>query len=397
MPRVLFITARQPYPLDDGWRIRVFHLIKGWREFGADVDLIHFKHDSETLAEINGLAELCSEMHTVTRDKAYAWKDLLKGLVSPKPFSVYNYKVPRMKQLILEMTSKAPYDVIQVEDVVMAQYLPENSQALCILDMHNVESYLLKRYGRTEDNLLKRAYAMLTARKLRNYEIDTCSRFDRVLVCSEEDRAILHSYGVQERIDVLPNGVDCGYFNPFDFESTTDELVFVGSMDYHANISGVLHFVRNILPLIREKCPEVSFWIVGKNPPDEIRRLADKRIVVTGMVADVRPYLARAKVAVVPLLVGGGTRLKILEAMASGKPVVATSVGAEGIDARNGEHLILADSPEEFARAVLAFLDDPRRCADIGRLARSFVAQQYDWKSVAHSLCRDLPALRGQG
>ncbi|MBU4035656.1 MAG: glycosyltransferase, partial [Proteobacteria bacterium] len=151
---------------------------------------------------------------------------------------------------------------------------------------------------------------------------------------------------------------------------------------------------RNILPLIRQEYPEIRFSIVGKNPPYAIQNLAEGRIVVTGIVPDVRPYFARARVVVVPLLVGGGTRLKILESMAMGRPIVSTTLGAEGISARHGEHLMLADEPAVFAKNVVELINNPEKSQAMGQTARKFVKQHFDWTSITNSLCRDLSSLK---
>jgi len=389
MRRILFIAARLPYPLNDGWKIRTYHLLKGWKDAGASVDLISFSSDPESEDKINCLKELCADIQFVHREKAYSRKDLVKGLLFRIPFSVYNYQVTEMQRLVSEKISNTRYDIIQIEDVVMAQYLPVQQKTLYLLDMHNVESHLLKRYSKWEHNLAKKTYANLTAKKLKHYEKKACPMFDKVLVCSNEDKAILRSYGILSDIEVLPNGVDCDYFKPIG-KSETNDLVFVGSMDYHANVSGVIHFIQNILPLIWRKYPEVRLYIVGKNPPESVRGLENERIIVTGMVKDVRTYLQKAKVAVVPLLVGGGTRLKILEAMASGIPVVSTTVGAEGISGRNDEHFFLADDANQFAETVLTLLADQKKCNAVGTAARNLVESLYAWSSLTDKFNRSI-------
>lgn len=387
MLRVLMLTARLPYPIDDGWKIRTYHLIKGWNESGAQVDLISFVHPEESGSRPQGFSDLCGDIRLVPREKSYAWSDLFKGLVSKIPFTIYNYSEPQMHYEVDQMLADRKYDIIQVEDIVMAQYLPvADLGVIRILDMHNIESHLLERYAKNEPNFLKKIFALLTSRKLRSYEVDACKLFDKVLICSDEDKNILQQCGIGVPLEVLPNGVDCEYFCPPEKNCEANDLVFVGSMDYHANISGVLYFVHNVFPLILRRHPETLFIIVGKNPPEIIQNLANDHILVTGMVPDVRPYLARARVVVVPLLVGGGTRLKILEAMAWGRPIVATSLGAEGIKASHGENILLADTPPAFAEHVVDLLGDSDKCRKIGRVAREFVMAFYAWNILTDRL-----------
>jgi len=395
MKRVLFLTARVPAPLDDGWKIRTFHLLKGFAENRWQVDLLSFCNSGQSVEDFPELQSLCNQIQLVPRTKAYSPLDLCRGLLFAAPFHVYNYRVQAMVDL-LQGWNLQPYDLVQIEDVVMAQYLNKAmAGAVRILDMHNVESDLLHRYAEQEKSLLKKIYAQLTATKLTRYEGRVAGNFHQILVCSGNDRDLLSRNGLSIPVRVVPNGVDCEHFHPVRCDAAPNDLVFVGSMDYHANISGAIHFVRNILPLIWQKNPGVRFTIVGKNPPDAIRRLAEERIIVTGMVPDVRPYFAQAQVVVVPLLVGGGTRLKILEAMAMGKPVVSTTLGAEGIPARHGKQLLLADEREEFAKSVIELLKDQDKSRAMGQAARKFVEQNFAWSSITRALCLELPTLAG--
>ncbi|MDO9583011.1 MAG: glycosyltransferase [Desulfomicrobium sp.] len=388
---VLFLTARVPAPLDDGWKIRTFHLMQGYVRNGWRVDLLSYCQPEQEPGDFPELQALCRQLHLVPRTKAYSPMDLLRGLVLSTPFHVHNYHLQAMVDAVQEMATGQAYDLVQIEDVVMAQYVvPAMDNSLRILDMHNVESALLRRYAEKDGNLFKKIYARLTAAKLEGYERDVAGKFHKVLVCSVQDRGLLQDKTMSTPIQVTPNGVDCDYFQPLPMDPASKDLVFVGSMDYHANISGVLFFVHNILPLIHQKYPETHFTIVGKNPPEAIRRLTGERVAVTGMVPDVRPYLARARVVVVPLLVGGGTRLKILEAMACGKAIVSTPMGAEGISAKDSQHFCLADTAHEFAQVTIQLLQEPALCQRIGTAAATFVTERFDWRLITDDLCRSL-------
>jgi glycosyltransferase involved in cell wall biosynthesis len=206
--------------------------------------------------------------------------------------------------------------------------------------------------------------------------------FDRVFVCSADDRTRLAAISPAAAIDVVPNGIDVDAFTPDDRIASDGSLAFVGTMDYHANVTGALHFVEHILPVVRRRHPRVITYIIGKSPTDEIRALASDTVRVTGAVPDVRPFLNRAAVSVVPLLVGGGTRLKILESMAMGKAIVSTSIGCEGIDARHGETIFLEDDPESFGARVSELLEHPAEAKRLGVRARAFVDAQFRWSSI---------------
>ena len=388
---VLFLTARVPAPLDDGWKIRTFHLMQGYVRNGWQVDLLSFCQPEQEPGDLPELQALCRRLRLVPRAKAYSPMDLLRGLVLSTPFHVHNYHLQAMVDAVQEMATGQAYDLVQIEDVVMAQYLASiMDKSLRILDMHNVESALLRRYAEKNGNVFKKIYARLTAAKLEGYERDVGRKFHKILVCSAQDRGLLQDKTMSTPIQVTPNGVDCDSFQPLPMDPASKELVFVGSMDYHANISGVLFFVHNILPLIHEKFPETHFTIVGKNPPEAISRLAEERVTVTGMVPDVRPYLARARIVVVPLLVGGGTRLKILEAMACGKAIVSTPMGAEGISAKDLKHFYLAETAHEFAQATIQLLQEPALCQRIGTAAATFVKERFDWRLITDDLCRSV-------
>lgn len=387
MSRVLFIVPRTPYPLNDGWIIRTYNLIQGLSSQGYAIDLISFVESDDEESNLRYLLKLCCSVYSVKRKKEYSLFDISKGLVTAQPFSVLNYYEGSMRGKIDAVLEKNHYDFIQVEDIVMAQYLPvDHGKGARILDMHNIESMLMNRYARNENNVLKKAYAYLTAYKLRKYEEDISNVFDVSLVCSERDRERLLQYGTGNRVEVIPNGVDCAYYESGDGEAEIKTLVFVGSMDYHANITGICHFVSAIFPLVSREDPNIQLRIVGKNPNRRVRELSNEQIIVTGEVEDVRTYLGMAHIVIVPLLVGGGTRLKILEAMAMSKAIVSTSIACEGIEAKNGENIMIADDDMSFSEIISSLLRDAEKRSALGSNAREFVEKNYDWPIIHKSL-----------
>jgi sugar transferase (PEP-CTERM/EpsH1 system associated) len=389
--KVLFITSRVPAPLDDGWKIRTFHLMQGYVRNGWAVDLVSFCSPGQKISNFHEVRTICDDVQLVNRAKSYKISDIFRGFVSCKPFNVHNFNILQMFNVLKSVVEKCSYDLVQVEDVIMAQYvLREMGNAYRILDMHNVESNLMERYSDNERNFFKRFYAKITAQKLKKYEIAVASQFDRLLVCSKDDLNLLKQNGIQVNNQVVPNGVDCNYYQYLPFNSSSKDIVFVGTMNYHANISGVNYFVKDILPLILKKSPNTHFYIVGKSPTKSVCDLCSSNVTVTGTVSDVREYLRKARVVVAPLLVGGGTRLKILEAMACSRPVVSTSIGAEGIGAEHGRQIMLADSPDEFAHCVLTLLDNSTLCEKLGRNGCKFVVDEYNWIKITDSLCKNL-------
>jgi polysaccharide biosynthesis protein PslH len=227
----------------------------------------------------------------------------------------------------------------------------------------------------------------LESRALQRAERHYVQLADYVLAVSENDRASFAQYADPRRISVIPTGVDTEYFQPPAPSGSgleqPDTMAFTGSMDWMPNEDGVAYFVEKILPLIRRQIPEAAFWAVGRRPPRRIQALASNGIVVTGTVEDIRPYLAKAALCVVPLRSGSGTRIKIFEAMAMGKAVVSTSMGAEGLPVQHGKNIILADDPADFARQVVDLLRDPPRRQQLGQAARQLVVESYGWPAVA--------------
>jgi glycosyltransferase involved in cell wall biosynthesis len=223
---------------------------------------------------------------------------------------------------------------------------------------------------------------------MQRMELRYLQRSDHVLAVSETDANFFERILDPSNISVIPTGVDVEYFRPTPEKEEANALVFTGSMDWLANEDGILYFMREILPRIRQEIPDATLWVVGRRPSKKLIQAASelRGIEVTGTVEDIRPYIAKASVYIVPLLVGGGTRLKIFEAMAMGRAIVSTSIGAEGLPAVSGKHLLLADQPEEFARQVVELLRDTKRRKELGERARSLVEQNYSWQSVGNLL-----------
>ncbi|HYH46617.1 MAG TPA: glycosyltransferase, partial [Thermoanaerobaculia bacterium] len=234
-----------------------------------------------------------------------------------------------------------------------------------------------------------RLYVDLQRRKMERFERALLARLDRCLVCSEQEAELLAGWGIGH-VTVVPNGVDTGYFRPAGTPPAAGEragtgarLLFTGAMDYRPNEDGAQWFLDEVWPALRERLPGVAWTIAGKNPSEALRQKAEPQgVELTGFVDDIRPWFERAEVFVVPLRIGGGTRLKILEAMAMGLPVVSSRVGAEGIEAREGEEIVLADTPAEMVQALAALAGDPARRAELGRRGRALVERRYDWSSV---------------
>ncbi|MGH9666219.1 MAG: glycosyltransferase, partial [Bryobacteraceae bacterium] len=307
---------------------------------------------------------------------------LAAGLVSSLPVSVSRYRSAAMRRQIAELERRHRFDCVICDFLFPAPNLPDLSS--CVLFQHNVEAVIWRRHVENTTNPASRFYLQLQARRMARYEREVCRTVRKVIAVSEVDAGIMRgNYGLPS-VGVTPTGVDLEYFAPPADPAPLADLVFLGSMDWMPNIDGVEWFVREVLPLIRRRKPDCSLAIVGRKPPDSIRRLAEHPAVqVTGTVPDVHPWLWGARVSVVPLRVGGGTRLKIYEAMGARIPVVSTTIGAEGLDVRDGENIHIADQPADFAERCLALLGDPDARARMAAAAWEEISAHYSWDAVS--------------
>ncbi len=400
---ILFITEKFPYPLDSGGRIRTYHILKGLSQEHA-ITLITTAEKEEQRQYIPELENVCREVRVIRAPAETTLQlgvKIIQNFFSSVPIVVERHYLPGVadevrKQITCQALQKVPgtsFEVVHFDHLDASIYLacvPETKTT--VLDEHNIVSNQIKTSADAEQNPLKRLYMRFQQRKTFRYEAEVCQKMDRCFVCSDTDKAYLLDMAQNARVITIPNGVDVEYFHDRSWLANGQEalaqepnsMIFVGTLDYGPGATAVRYFCEEILPLIQANMSDSRFLAVGQNPPQYLQDLAqqDQRIIVTGRVDDIRPYVARSNVFVVPLKSGSGTRLKILDAMAMGIPVVSTSIGAEGLDARSGEHIFLADTPEAFSAAVLQILQNEGLARAICENALQLVREQYDWKNV---------------
>lgn len=397
--RMLWLNANLLLPLDKGGKLRTWHLM---RHLAArhEVTYLAFADPQEAEAQRDGMQQACARLVTVPRrapDKGGLrfYAGVTRSLVDPLPYAVGAYRSHGYRQAVQQLLDTGNFDRIVCDFLVPAVNLPSSLPCPAVLFTHNVEAEIWRRHAETAAGVARRLLYRQQWRRMHRFERKTVARFDRVLAVSDADRQTLQRlYGdrLAAPVSVVPTGVDTEYFRPAaDVQVRPRHLIFLGSMDWLPNEDGVLYFCRDVLPRIRAREPHVTLSIVGRAPTAAVKRLArDRGIDVTGRVDDVRPYLREAAVCVVPLRIGGGTRLKIFEAMAAGKAVVSTTIGAEGLPVEHGTHLRLADDPEHFAQTVVSLLRQPaERCAMEGA-ARALVAERFDWSAVGDDFERTL-------
>ena len=395
--RVLYITQIVPYPPHGGVLQRGYNLL---RELGRELDvhLVAFHHPDElpygeaVARSEAALREFCTTVEYLPlwpkRSAAHNALALALAAAYPKPFSVLAHRSPALSRRIREVVaSNHRPDVVHLDTIALAQYRTDCGDVPVVLAHHNVESQLMHRRSMIESSWLARRYVAMQARRLERYEAVTSPRFRMNIMVSDADALLLDSISPGVRTVVIPNGVDTDYFAPrTDGEEAA--VIYTGGMNMFANRDGVEWFLDEIWPRIRRECPNARFFAVGQKPSQRVLDTAagDASVEAPGFVPDIRPWVARASVYIVPLRVGGGTRLKMVDAMAQGKAIVATRIGAEGIRGDDGRHFLLADEPDRFAAQVIRLLRDATARRALGNAARDRVVQEYGWPMLAGRL-----------
>jgi sugar transferase (PEP-CTERM/EpsH1 system associated) len=396
--RVLYLSPRVCWPLRSGAHLRDFHLA---RQIAGRAALTLVGLDTEELPpgenmrreRLAGLHD--SEVVRVRREAGYSRLNLLRGFVGPTPVSILNFTTPVAMSVLEQLFRQQVFDAVQVESVHLIAYaelirrIAPKVPMLC--DWHNIESEIQDRYAENHSGSLRSVYARRTADLLHRFERKFLRLGDAHTVCSERERQVLLALEPTARVEVIENGVDVEYFSQTERlpAGPRRSLVYVGLMEYHANVDAVTYFAREIWPRVRERRPELGFVIVGARPTPEVVALANQPgITVTGTVEDLRPYYRGALAAVVPLRVGGGTRLKILESMAAGTPVISTTLGAEGLRVTQGEDLVLADAPAAMAEAVAGLHEDSPQWSRLSENGKRLALSRYDWSVIGEKLMR---------
>jgi sugar transferase (PEP-CTERM/EpsH1 system associated) len=384
---LLFLTPQLPHPPRQGTAIRNWGLIEHLARRHA-VTLASFADEGQSVTP--ELRAACREIVVVPAPRR-SRADRLRTLLSPQADLARRLWSPVMERALRDLLAARAFEVVQIEGLEMAPYLTAApGRAGRVYDAHNAE-YLIqqralgvdwRRPGRWPAAL----YSALQLPRLRRFEAQTCRAVDAVTCVSEADARALRGLAATVTPAVVPNGIDLSAYQLTARPAAPAQIVFTGKMDYRPNLDAALWFALEIFPRIRARRPEAQFIVVGQKPGAALRRLDGRAgVVVTGTVDDARPYIAAGTVYVAPLRMGGGTRFKLLEAMALGRPIVSTPVGAEGFAVRSGRDLLLAESGAGFAEAVLGLLADEARAAALGAAGREF-AQAYDWSAIVPRL-----------
>lgn len=388
--RIVWLKTELLHPIDKGGKIRTYQML---RELRREHEVTYLTLDDGQAAP-DALERASEYAHEVIRipfrqspkrtPRFYA--ELARNVVSPLPFAIAKYRSPEMRAAIRSLLQRGEADVLVCDFLFPSINVDRDIPCPTVLFQHNVEAAIWARHAQVASHPLKKMYFGEQWRRMRSFEGAECRRFDHVVAVSlEDEETFRRDYGVQQ-VSNVPTGVDTDYFRRSRTrEPRPNSLVFTGSMDWLPNEDAITFFAREVLPLVRAQVPDVTVTVVGRNPPAHIRALAAETpgIRVTGSVPDVRPYLEEASAFIVPIRIGGGTRLKIYEAMAMELPVVSTTIGAEGLPLRPGVDAMIADEPAAFASAVVSVLRDPAQASFIGRNAAERVRREFSWQRVA--------------
>jgi len=382
--RILFVTPRFPYPPLKGDQVRSYNQIKILSQRHS-ITLLSFIENSTELNYVPLLERFCSHIETVELRPLRSYLNVLLGIFSPLPLQTSYYHSSEMRKRIRAVTENNNFDIVHVQLIRMAPYLTHFDKLPMVMDFIDALSLNMERRYKHDKGVLKLG-AYIEWQRIKNYEREVCKQYDQVIVVSPVDKAAIESL---EIINVNPLGVDTKAFPFAPGRREPYSIIFTGNMGYFPNIEATHYFVREIFPLIRLRIPEAKLYIVGANPPRDIRKLsADKNIIVTGFVDDIQEYLARTTVAVCPIRAGSGMQFKILEAMATGIPVVATEYVLGAIQATPGENIILANEPAEFAYQVVELLKNPSLRQRLAMKARQLIEEKYTWEISVRQLER---------
>lgn len=387
---IVFVALEPPYPPDDGGRIRTWNLLSAAsREH--QVTLLAFARREADELGCEPLRQVCCEVHLVPWPKVGrpTPAERARLLARRLPVASRVTQSPEMSGALRRLLQTQAVDLVHIDHLLLTPFVRDLDRCAKVMNHSDVEETQQRRLLWNDSQRFSAYWWLKWLEHLlwRSFEIRSLAWFHTHLAVSEKDASHFRRHARGIPVVLVPNGVDTGSFQPSTRTGTAPVLVYVGRMDYRPNVDAVLWFCHRILPSIVSAIPEARLLVVGRDPPEEVRRLATAGpVTVTGTVADVRTYYQQAAVAVVPLRAGGGTRLKILEAMAAGVPVVSTTIGCEGLDVLPGRDLLVADQAQAFAARTVQLLNDEQARAALARSARELVVRHYAWSRVAERL-----------
>ena len=405
--KTLALLPRVVFPADTGAKIRNLNMFRRLSEKGDEATIVCYRSAADTDSSVEQMRGICSRLELVQWDEVVTFSPqsylmAAKNLASRDPYAVGKYWTPQLQQRVDALLRQERFDCVIADTVVMAPTVMRSAftgPTLCF--EHNVEFVIRRRQYQKARNPLLKGFLYYDYLRLKAFERSIGESFDHLIMVSKNDCETMASELGITNTSEIPLGVDVDFFSPPTSDSSEDslDLVFTGSMDWLPNEDGLCWFLEEVLPLVQRRVP-ARLWIVGRRPSARIKELAQKagNVEITGWVDDVRPFVTGSAIFVVPLRIGGGTRIKIFEGMAMAKAVVSTTIGAEGLPVHHGEDVILSDTAESFAEDLVALLADPPRRKVLGLAARKLVVDHYSWENAADvfaEICRRVVAAHG--
>lgn len=378
---IVIVAPRFPFPLDKGDRLTIYHMLRFFSE-RHKVSLVCFLEDGQDPAWVEKVEPFCEKVVVVPHQKLRAYANCITGAVDRTPLQLHYYSDPAMKEAVRKVIESEKPDLLYAHTIRMGQYIEPYTNIFRVLAMQISMTLNYRRLAEQAGGLPSKVFHNLEYRKVRAYEGRYARKFDKVLLISQHDLNAIEQDRPEQNVFFSPHGVDFEFFKP-DLEIAKDpcSLVFTGNMNYAPNVDAARFFHDEIFPLVRAEIPDVKWNIVGADPAPEILAFqSDPAITVTGRVPDLRDYMNKAEVAIDPLRVGAGLQNKVLEGMSTGLPMVITSVANEGIRALDGENILIADSPADFACQIVRLLSDASLRRQLGSEARQFIIENWSWE-----------------
>lgn len=396
MKKLLFLTTELPYPLDNGGKIRTYNMIKGLSS-EYQIDVICFSEINNNENSINALKKICSDvyvfdkLYTNSKSKINLMKNIIFAMIKKSPFIINKFADNRYTNIVKKLLTENKYDLVIADHLQVAQFLSDEYLGKAVLSQHNCEYLILKRMAEESSNFIKKKYIEFEAKKLEKYEKMICSKFKKVILLSNEDKEKLVSKEYDGNNSfILPISVSTE-FKKTNINKSKKNILFLGTMSWMPNEQGISWFLKNVWGSIKDE--GYKLYIVGKNPSDRIKQFESDNVIITGYVDDINEYIDLCDISVVPLFIGGGMRVKILESMAKRIPIISTTIGAEGIEVEDGKDILIANTEEEFIEKINN-INNEHLYNEIIKNADRLIGDKYSIEAINKKLINSLVDLK---
>jgi len=380
--RVLVLAPKLMWPLSGGAEIRNYNLLRETAK-NHEVHLLAFINHDDEQKDAEALKKFCKSITTIKLSRPF-WKKILNGLkslVTNTPFILYEYYDQKMMNALTEVVEEKNIDVIHAHFLHVGQYVKAKSNSAFVYDPHNLEHILWKRFAEVQKNPILKVFSMLQYKKFVRWQQLVADNSEKIVTLSDTDKELYLEIAPNAEIDTVPNGADIDYFAPQDVDIEKNSILYFGNLSWEPQSDAAIYFHDKILPMVCEKLPDTKLYLVGNKPPQSLYDLQSDRVIITGFVDDIREYIARSAVVIMPLRVGAGTKHRIFQSLSMEKALVTTTVGAEGINLKHRETALIADSEIDFAKCIIEVMSDGGQSSQLGKNGRKLILESHDWRS----------------